>query len=91
MMILVKSYCVPDQAQINALVDLAMIAAEGRGPKEIRTVTCFHAAIMGYRSLIHNIDHKTDFTKFMALCEPVWAALKTDTKLPNKLVCFFYE
>ncbi len=63
-----------------------MITAEGQGDMEVSKVSCLHAAVLGYGSLIYELDEKCDFQRFLLKCQAMWKALEADKDLPAKLV-----
>lgn len=53
---------------------------------EIDRVNCFQSATTGYAPLIFNIKEECNYTEFHKQCTYVWKELKSDPKLPEKLV-----
>ena len=77
-----------DIKELKVLVDLAMISASGQGSMEEEKVSCLHSAVTGYASLIYDLKEKDGYglKEFLAKCQPVWSAVESDPRLPNKLV-----
>ncbi|XP_048239631.1 E3 ubiquitin-protein ligase rnf213-alpha-like [Haliotis rufescens] len=71
--------------ELKVFVDLAFISA-GEEPMEIHKVNCFHSATTGYAPLIFNTPQTADYDSFLKNCELVWQELRSDRKLPEKLV-----
>ena len=74
--------------EVKVLVDLAMIRAAGQGDMEVEKVSCLHAAVTGFASLIYDLPEESGFLQLLECCKNVWRALDTDPKLPEKLVGF---
>lgn len=70
--------------------DLASISA-GENDIEIDRLTSFQDAVLGYSPLLYSLDEKAGFEEFIARAQEVWANLKKDEKLPEKLVSFYAE
>lgn len=71
---------------MEVLVELAMNHAEGGGDGEIENVMSLNAASVGYSSLIYKLPMEAGYRELLECCKPLWRALETDKKLPNKLV-----
>lgn len=72
--------------ELKALVDLALIAATGKGDYEVTKVSCLHAAVSGFTPLIYDLKPEAGFIEFYRLCEAIWPTLDIDPNLPQKLV-----
>ncbi len=71
--------------ELKVLVDLAIISA-GETDVETARITCLHTSCLGFAPLIFDLKPSFGFDELMRTCEPVWSAVDTDPKLPQKLV-----
>ena len=75
--------------ELKVLVDLALISA-GENPMETDRISSLHTSCLGFAPLIFDLreseEHKVNFDHLVKACDPVWKAVKTDHKLPQKLV-----
>ena len=70
--------------ELHVFVDLAFISA-GEEPWAIGRVNCFHAAAIGYAPVIF-MEKRKDCRHFLQQCRQVFANVKADPKLPEKMV-----
>ncbi|XP_078381354.1 E3 ubiquitin-protein ligase rnf213-alpha-like isoform X3 [Oculina patagonica] len=71
--------------ELKVLVDLAIISA-GETDVETARITCLHTSCLGFAPLIFDLKPSFGFDELMRTCEPVWSAVDTDPKLPQKLI-----
>ena len=75
--------------ELKVLVDLALISA-GESDMETDRISSLHTSCLGFAPLIFELkeseDHKVNFRELMKACDPVWKAVETDQRLPQKLV-----
>ena len=75
--------------ELKVLVDLALISA-GESDMETDRISSLHTSCLGFAPLIFDLKESeeqiVDFDHLMKACEPVWKAVETDTRLPQKLV-----
>ncbi|XP_075132003.1 LOW QUALITY PROTEIN: E3 ubiquitin-protein ligase RNF213-like [Leptodactylus fuscus] len=70
--------------ELKVFVDLASISA-GENDMDVDRVACFHDAVLGYSSLLYELDSHSGFDKLMTCLQKLWRALKNDPNLPKKL------
>uniref|UniRef100_G1KRE3 RING-type E3 ubiquitin transferase n=1 Tax=Anolis carolinensis TaxID=28377 RepID=G1KRE3_ANOCA len=73
-----------DINELKVFVDLASISA-GENDMDVDRVACFHDAVLGYSSLLYELDQEAGFEKFMDCLDKLWKALESDQSLPTKL------
>jgi len=75
--------------ELKVLVDLALISA-GESDMETDRISSLHTSCLGFAPLIFDLreseKQKVNFDDLVKACDPVWKAVKTDQKLPQKLV-----
>ena len=75
--------------ELKVLVDLALISA-AESDVETDRISHLHTSCLGFSSLIFGLkigqDNNVGFDGLMEACQPVWKAVETDGKLPEKLV-----
>ncbi|XP_026120794.1 E3 ubiquitin-protein ligase rnf213-alpha-like [Carassius auratus] len=70
--------------ELKAFVDLASISA-GENDMEVDRVACFHDAVLGYSSMLHDLKQDADFKHFKEMLKKLWKALDNDHNLSKKL------
>ncbi|KAJ7339375.1 hypothetical protein OS493_005769 [Desmophyllum pertusum] len=74
--------------ELKVLVDLALISA-GESPMETDRISSLHSSCLGFAPLIFDLreseEHRVNFDHLMKACDPVWKAMESDHKLPQKL------
>ncbi|RXN03111.1 E3 ubiquitin-protein ligase RNF213-alpha-like protein [Labeo rohita] len=81
------SWVKQDLRDINGskvFVDLASISA-GENDMEVDRVACFHDAVLGYSSVLYDLNPEADFKLFKEMLKKLWKALDNDHNLPKKL------
>ncbi|RXN17930.1 E3 ubiquitin-protein ligase RNF213-alpha-like protein [Labeo rohita] len=81
------SWVKQDLRDINGakvFVDLASISA-GENDMEVDRVACFHDAVLGYSSVLYDLNPESDFRLFKETLKKLWKALDNDHNLPKKL------
>ena len=75
--------------ELKVLVDLALISA-GESDMETHRISSLHTSCLGFAPLIFDLreseEQKVNFDDLVKACDPVWKAVETDHKLPQKLV-----
>ncbi|RXN36874.1 E3 ubiquitin-protein ligase RNF213-alpha-like protein [Labeo rohita] len=82
------SWVKQDLRDINGskvFVDLASISA-GENDMEVDRVACFHDAVLGYSSVLYDLNPEADFKLFKEMLKKLWKALDNDHNLPKKLL-----
>ncbi|KAM4037716.1 E3 ubiquitin-protein ligase RNF213 isoform 1-T2 [Anomaloglossus baeobatrachus] len=73
-----------DVNELKVFVDLASISA-GENDMDVDRVACFHDAVLGYSSLLYELNAQSGFDDLMACLHKLWKALESDRNLPKKL------
>ncbi|XP_073505879.1 E3 ubiquitin-protein ligase RNF213 isoform X2 [Phyllobates terribilis] len=73
-----------DVNELKVFVDLASISA-GENDMDVDRVACFHDAVLGYSSLLYELNAQSGFNDLMACLKKLWKALESDRNLPKKL------
>ncbi|XP_072001709.1 E3 ubiquitin-protein ligase RNF213-like isoform X2 [Engystomops pustulosus] len=73
-----------DVNELKVFVDLASISA-GENDMDVDRVACFHDAVLGYSSLLYELDSHSGFDDLMKCLEKLWNALQSDVNLPKKM------
>ncbi|XP_069619694.1 E3 ubiquitin-protein ligase RNF213 isoform X2 [Ranitomeya imitator] len=73
-----------DVNELKVFVDLASISA-GENDMDVDRVACFHDAVLGYSSLLYELNAQSGFDDLMACLQKLWKALESDRDLPKKL------
>ncbi|XP_028300078.1 E3 ubiquitin-protein ligase rnf213-alpha-like [Gouania willdenowi] len=73
-----------NMTEMKVFVDLATISA-GENKLNQDRVTYFHDAVMGYSSMLYELQEDSDFEKFKKMLSKLWEALKNDEKISTKL------
>ncbi|XP_067319963.1 E3 ubiquitin-protein ligase RNF213 isoform X2 [Anolis sagrei] len=73
-----------DINELKVFVDLASISA-GENDMDVDRVACFHDAVLGYSSLLYELEREAGFEQFMDHLDKLWKALESDCTLPKKL------
>ncbi|XP_040294528.1 E3 ubiquitin-protein ligase RNF213-like [Bufo bufo] len=73
-----------DVNELKVFVDLASISA-GENDMDVDRVACFHDAVLGYSSLLYELNSNSGFDDLMACLQKLWKALKSDRNLSKKL------
>ncbi|XP_068694646.1 E3 ubiquitin-protein ligase rnf213-alpha-like isoform X2 [Montipora foliosa] len=76
--------------ELKVLVDLAIISA-GETDTETARITCLHTSCLGFAPLIFDVKPSFGFNTLMKTCKPVWDAVESDPKLPDKLIDTSYQ
>lgn len=81
-------YFVLDVNELKVFVDLASISA-GENDMDVDRVACFHDAVLGYSSLLYELNSHSGFDDLTACLQKLWKALQSDRNLPKKLVSIY--
>ncbi|KAG8579470.1 hypothetical protein GDO81_010907 [Engystomops pustulosus] len=73
-----------DVNELKVFVDLATISA-GENDMDVDRVACFHDTVLGYKSLLYELDSRSGFNDLMECLKKLWKALENDPRLPKKL------
>ncbi|XP_040296683.1 E3 ubiquitin-protein ligase RNF213-like [Bufo bufo] len=73
-----------DVNELKVFVDLASISA-GENDMDVDRVACFHDAVLGYSSLLYELNSNSGFDDLMACLQKLWKALQSDRNLSKKL------
>ncbi|XP_061741549.1 E3 ubiquitin-protein ligase rnf213-alpha-like isoform X1 [Nerophis ophidion] len=73
-----------DLNELKVFVDLASISA-GENDMEVDRVACFHDAVLGYSSILYELQPDSGFQAFKDVLRKLWRALDNDKNLPKKL------
>ncbi|XP_057716646.1 E3 ubiquitin-protein ligase rnf213-alpha-like isoform X2 [Corythoichthys intestinalis] len=73
-----------DLKDLQVFVDLASISA-GENDMEVDRVACFHDAVLGYSSVLYDLQPDSGFLAFKDVLKKLWKAFDNDKNLPKKL------
>ncbi|KAM3924826.1 E3 ubiquitin-protein ligase RNF213-like [Leptodactylus fuscus] len=73
-----------DVNELKVFVDLASISA-GENDMDVDRVACFHDAVLGYSSLLYELNSNSGFDDLMTCLQKLWKALQSDRNLPKKM------
>ena len=83
--------CVRTYVGINDLhkfVSVALHTSAGEGDYANDNLSRLKIVGSGYSPLIYDLEKKPSFENFKKCCVKVWDALKQNSTLPERLVCF---